>query len=265
MRFKEKWYKKIVAKYRNSKAKILSKKMHDAIKKCPDKIPTIIVSYNNGVYVDNIVSQLSNHSITPIIIDNKSTHQGTLGILEKIERLEKGIVVYSNKNFGHMVGFLEPIYKTLPEIFAYTDPDLELNQNLPINFIEIMRDLTNEYQVYKVGLALDLLYDQQFVKKTHTLKRQKPFSWQKDVSIRDIEEKYWRKKIQHKEFELYAASTDTTFSVYNKKNFNGDFYDSLRIADTFSAIHLPWFPELDLMNDLDRAQYMQKNKSTTSI
>ena len=36
-------------------------------------IPVIMVSYNNGVYVENMANQLHHHGIRPIVIDNAST------------------------------------------------------------------------------------------------------------------------------------------------------------------------------------------------
>lgn len=61
------------------------------------------------------------------------------------------------------------------------------------------------------------------------------------------------------DLKCYAAKIDTTFAVYRKSNFRYDFYDGVRVAGAFSAIHLPWFPELDIMTAEEKASYLDKN------
>ena len=262
---KEKWYRAFVSWYRRNKIKPLKKKMAVAISSCKDKIPVLIIRYNNGVYIKNMLNQLSEFNITPIIIDNNSNDQNTLDVLNKEKASNRAYVVFSNENLGHMVGFLDPIYTLLPEVFAYTDPDLQFNKNLPENFLETLANLTKEYSTYKAGFALDLLPDENFVNTKHYFKKTKPFIWNKTYSIREIEGKYWRKKIDNKDYDIYCAKIDTTFAVYRKENYKGDFFDGIRIAGNFSTIHLPWFPDIDLMNKNERTIYMRGNRSTTSI
>ena len=265
MKTKEKFYKKLVAKYRSYKSKPLAKNVREAIANCPNKIPVIIISYNNGVYVQNTVTQLMKYNIKPIIIDNCSRDKKTLKVLTKVQLNNEAIVVFSKKNFGHMVGFLDSVYKILPNIFAYTDPDLEFNKNLPVDFLKIMSNVASQYSVYKVGFALELPENEEFINTEHTFKRTKPFSWSKVTPIKNIEQQYWQKKLSNKDLDLYASPVDTTFAVYNKNNFNGDFYDGIRIGGAYSAIHLPWFPNLDLMNQQERTEYLKNNISTTSV
>ena len=262
---KEKWYRPLVSWHRRNKTKQLKKGVMNAIASCKDKIPVLIISYNNGVYVENMLNQLSEFNITPIIIDNNSTDQDTLNILNKARIDNKAYIASSNENLGHMVGFLDPIYTLLPEVFAYTDPDLQFNKNLPKKFLEILSSLTKEYSTYKAGFALDLLPDENFVNTKHHFKRTKPFIWNKVCSIREIESKYWRKKIDNKNYDIYCAKIDTTFAVYRKGDYNGDFFDGIRIAGNFSTTHLPWFPDIDLMNKDERTIYMKGNISTTSV
>lgn len=61
---------------------------------------------------------------------------------------------------------------------------------------------------------------------------------------------------------MYASPIDTTFAVYRKQNYFGDFHNAIRVAGDYSAIHLPWFIELDLMNDADRDIYNKSNVSS---
>lgn len=261
---KEKWYRPIISKYKDYKKRHLVEKIGVALSNCTNKIPVIVVSYNNGVYVKNTVNQLSKFKIKPIIIDNNSKDKETLSILNEINE-SKGCVVFSKKNFGHMVGFSDEIYNLFPDVFAYTDPDLQFNKDLPDNFLKILSELTREYSAYKAGFALDLLPDQSFTNIKHIAKTTKPISWHKEFTIRDIEAKYWRKKINNNSYDIYCAKIDTTFAVYRKSNYEGDFFDGIRVAGIFSAIHLPWFPKIDIMNKKERKAYLRKNLSTTSI
>lgn len=261
----EPWYRSIVSTYRNAKALHIAKQLQEILKKQSKTIPVIVISYNNGIYIQNTVSQLERYKITPIIIDNNSDDIGTLNILHQLEKNEKANIVFSKKNLGHMVGFLDPVYKILPNIFAYTDPDLQFNQNLPPDFLRSLSDLTIEYSVYKAGFALDLLADEPIIDTKHIFRRTKPFLWNKKLNLREIEQQYWNKKLCHKELEIYSAKIDTTFAVYNKEKFNGDFYDGVRVGGLYSAIHLPWFKKLDIMSLSERRAYLHKNKSTTSF
>jgi hypothetical protein len=85
--------------------------------------------------------------------------------------------------------------------------------------------------------------------------------------VRQHEAIFWRFPIKHKKLEAYHAIIDTTFAVYNKNYYQGNFYDGIRVAGQYSAIHLPWFPRLDIMNDEQRALYLNTNrkKDTTWI
>ncbi|MFY9810983.1 glycosyltransferase [Aquabacterium sp.] len=229
-------------------------------------IPLLVVSYNNGIYVANTVSQMARLGITPIIIDNASTDSQTRHILSEIQRQGAAQVVYSRKNYGHLVGFMEPMYQVLPDVFAYTDPDLQLHPEIPKNFMEILANLTIEYDAYKVGCALQLEYKgvPAHADNRYIISVRKPFLFRESYDVQRWEQGFWKKKISHPELEIYAAPLDTTLSVYNKSMYRGDFiFNSLRVAGCFSAIHLPWFPEVDIMTDAQRVAYLQGNVSST--
>jgi hypothetical protein len=91
----------------------------------------------------------------------------------------------------------------------------------------------------------------------------KPFVFQKSYTIQEWESQFWRRRLPHESLEIYAERIDTTFAVYRKSNYRNDFYDAVRVAGDYSAIHLPWFPKLDIMTDAQRRQYLKKSKSST--
>lgn len=225
-------------------------------------IPVIVISYNNGVYTRNICEQLNKLGIKPIVIDNNSKDKKTLTILASLKNSNKSYVVYSNYNFGHEVGFIEPVYKLLPDVFAYTDPDLQFNEKLPKNFLTILSQLTIDYSVFKAGFSLTLDIDEEIKDTTFYSCHHKPIFFERTLTIRQFEEKYWTKPLQHKKLKVYAAPIDTTFAVYRKQNYTGDFHSAVRVAGNFSAIHLPWFKNLDILSADDKVVYQKNNRSS---
>jgi hypothetical protein len=256
----------------NLKRRILDRKCRHLVEHLKDvlsrhnrELPVLVISYNNGVYVDNITRQLNHYDIKPVIIDNCSTSDKTISILDALEQSGNADVVRSRYNLGHEVGFLQPVYDILPETFCYTDPDLQLNENLPKDFLHTLAKLTNEFKVYKAGFALTLkghgpLKDIQ-IHSRHT----RPFLYDEHLSIEEFESRYWINRLKHDELELYAAPIDTTFALYRKTNYRGDFHNAIRVAGDYSAIHIPWFKNIDFMSEEDRSAYGNKNVSSNWI
>jgi len=230
-----------------------------------DSIPVILISYNNGVYVKNSCEQLEALNCKPIIIDNASTDASTQHVLSEMQETNLAHVIKSKANFGHMVGFIEEVYEVLPEIFAYSDPDLQFNPNLPPNFLETLSDLTNEYNVYKAGFALPTDIGEPLIDNEVTVHRVFPFDFLEKRTIDAWESVFWRFKLQHASLDIYAATIDTTFAVYRKSNFSGNFEDAVRVAGCYSALHLPWFVNLDLFDQKNRERYKSGNVSSTWV
>jgi len=264
---KEAWYRPIISSYRKRKSRNLAKQFTSILKSLKGKMPVMIICYNNGVYVKNLVCQFNKFDITPIVIDNCSSDKQTIKTLDQMASKKQAYIAYSEKNFGHFVGLLDPIYQQLPNHFAYTDPDLDLNKNLPKDFLQKLINLTNQYQVYKAGFALDLLNDEEVIDATQYISHTKPFDYKNNFSVRQFESQFWRLPMQHDKLEIYYAPIDSTFAVYNKRHYRGDFYDAIRVAGDFSAIHLPWFPKLDIMNLDQKLAYLNsdRKKDTTWV
>jgi hypothetical protein len=264
---KEAWYRPLISAYRKKKSQYLALQFSAILEDLEDKIPVIIICYNNGVYAGNLARQFNKFNIKSIVIDNKSSDSDTIGILKKLVDDDVAYVAYSNKNFGHFVGLLDPIYQQLPNYFAYTDPDLDLNKNLPKTFMQDLIQLTQEYRVYKAGFSLDLLDSEDVIDVSQNVSQTKPFNYQKDFGVREYEDRFWRLPIKHSNLEVYYAPIDSTFAIYNKANYRGDFYDALRVAGNYSAVHLPWFPNLDIMNEKQKQTYLNsdRKKDTTWV
>ena len=243
----------------------LARGVRAALEACRDEIPVLVVSYNNGVYVRNMVAQLRRFGLTPLVIDNRSTDAISLSILRELQASGDARVVFSAKNCGHRVGFIDPIYPLLPEVFAYTDPDLQLNPDLPGDFLRSLADLTTAFQVYKAGFALEFPEGEATVDQKITVSSRRPIAYVGISTVREFESQFWRLRLEHEGAPVFAARIDTTFAVYRKSNYRGDATDAVRVSGTFGAVHLPWFPRLDLFSDRDRAAYARGNVSSRFV
>ena len=212
-------------------------------------VPIFIPLYNNLTYAKNMINQLIpyNHNIT--LIDNKSDYPPLLEYYNTCKEL--GIrVIRLEQNMGPQQALMNR-FNDLPNIFIYTDPDLLLHKDIPSNFIQIMVDLTEKYKVYKVGFALNIQNHKEFTDKTF-----------RGQSIHTWESQWWTQRINDDKFELYRADIDTTFAVYNKKYYRGDFYSpAIRIAGNFTCEHVPWYrnPVLKL-NEEEEKHYKKGNR-----
>ena len=242
---------------RNISSKILSGDLiNKIIARSKFNIPVIIVSFNNGTYVKNMVQQLYQREIVPLVIDNNSSDPDTIKVLEEIA-LGKAEVVRSKRNLGHLVGFLDPVYKILPDVFAYTDPDLQFSPELPDNFLLELSGLTDQYKCFKAGMALDISNFGEMKKLQSSTTRKYPFYFHKIHDVLDWEAHFWMMPLKHDRLEIYAAPIDTTFAVYQKKYFHsGDFSKGVRVAGKFSACHLPWFAQFDIISNAERKNYI---------
>ena len=195
-------------------------------------IPIIVVCYNNYKYVKNMLLQISKinkeYYKNIQILNNQSTCLDTINFLNNVDvkvihNNANNIPRITNESNSH-------IYHTLPDKFILTDPDLKLNENIPINFIEILAKLSDKYQVGKVGFALDISDHEKMYK----------LIYYNNVDIYNWEKVFWEKKINDCDYDLYYAPLDTTFCLVNK---NFIYADHIRIAGDFTAKHLPWYIE----------------------
>lgn len=228
-------------------------------------MPVLLVSYNNAAYLDMSIEQLNRRSIVPIVLDNCSGDPRTRELLQSLVDSTRAHVIRLPKNYGHMVGFLTPIYTALPENFAYSDPDLLYNKHLPNNFLEQLAELNTQFAVFKSGFALDLKPGEEVVETTIERRKVKPIPFQHDYSIREWEAQYWRFKLDHSALDVFASRIDTTFAVYSKSNYRGDFFDALRVGGDFACVHMPWFPARDVMTETEKMNYLAGNSSTSWV
>ncbi len=242
-----------------------SQQLKRILTKNHNSIPVLLVCYNNGVYVRNITNRLNDYQITPIVLDNASEDEDTRTTLEFLQSNGSAHVIKLDKNLRHKVAFLPAFYDQLPDVFAYSDPDLELSRNMPPDFLQRLANLTSQFEVFKAGLALDIPDNVELISNVYKKSKCKPIRFEKSYSVLQWESKFWKRPLKHEEFNVYAAPIDTTFAVYNKKHYHGDFFDAVRVGGEFAAIHMPWFPAYELMTREKKSLYLENNKSSTWV
>ena len=253
-----KWFFKL----RQSRYRAIGLKVCEALSFVKSDIPCFIVFYNNPTHAEQMVCQLNSKNITPIIFDNNSDSQNARVFLNKIH-MNGAYVIHVGKNLRHKVGFLPGIYEFMPEVFAYTDPDLLFDHELPDSFLDTFKSLTVQYGVFKAGSALlidrdGIDFNLKILKKSYS-----SMLYKRSYSVIEWEEQFWRFPIGRADsLYLYAAPVDTTFAVYNKKNYRGSFFDAIRVAGPFSVIHLPWYPKLNNLSNDELMSYRKNNKSS---
>jgi GR25 family glycosyltransferase involved in LPS biosynthesis len=217
----------------------------------PTPIPILIICYNNYKYVENTITQLisinKNYKNNIIIVNNSSTESDTRLYLDKIRTT---FTVLDRANNGPWIDETRntDLYKQLPDKYILTDPDLEFNKNLPNNFIEILSELSDKYNCKKIGFALDISdYDKMYQYNDYLFEQ----------NIYDHENQFWRNKIDNKDYILYTASMDTKFFLYNKKYGCSEM--SIRIAGNFTAKHLPWYIDNNLLTIEEKYIYNNYN------
>ena len=180
--------------------------------------------------VEKLLSINRNEQI--IIIDNGSTYPP---LLEWYNKIIDTVNIRFHKNEGHLALWATGLYKELGEYFIYTDADIILPDNLPLDWKEIMFNIMMKYPEYKkiaLGLRIDDLPE-------HYL-----FKYQ----VKRNEGRWW---LQEVEANLYKADTDTTFSLM--KNFGDNCYPSLRICrEDLICRHHGWYLCLDNLDDEEK-------------
>ena len=235
------------------KKRKIKKNLKKIIKKF--KIPVIICSYNRLYYLKKLVNQFNKLSIKPIIMDNNSDNKNLLKFYNKNNK-KKFFLIKLFKNYGHNVIYEKFIYNSLPQIFAYTDPDISLNKKLKKNFLFFLESLTEKYKIQKAGFAIDTNSVKKIKLRIGYRNKNNQIT-SKYVDLKKYEKNYWRILLQQNP-NVYKAKIDTTFAVYNKKYMKKDRFDGIRVANQYTCKHLPW--EKKNKEPLTELNYYSKNK-----
>lgn len=198
-----------------------------------NNIPIVINNRNRLTPIRNMIDHLNRLGYRKIfILDNDSTYPPLLEWYKTC----KAQVEYLGKNIGHQAlwkcGILN-MFKKYPYI-VYTDSDIELNEHTPEGFIEILIMLAKDFRAEKAGLAIH--YDDI------------PQSLANDRT-RQIEERYWQKRLPYTNYEVYDAYIDTTFGVVKTASTYSWAHKAIRVAGDFTCRHTPWYLDYNNLNE----------------
>lgn len=219
---------------------IIARQLTRFFNSAPQGVPFVLNSFNNPTYVKRAIEQVRKFNFSSIIIvDSGSTYGPMKELLRRVER-EGVYVVRLRWNGGCHWLFQQDIsVNAMPEVFAYSDPDVEFNPHLPVNFVDTLLEISRAYSVGKVGFALDISEPERMNPST--------FLMPGNVSetIFEWESRFWGNPLKLEGCpDMYVAPIDTTFALYNREYFRvGSFFDAIRVAGDFTARHLPWYLE----------------------
>jgi hypothetical protein len=190
-----------------------------------------------------------------VVLDGASTYEPMTNLLSDLAKEQCVTVVRLKENRGPRLAFMSAA-AILPQIFCVTDPDVELNCDLPCDFLYALALLTLKHKIGKVGFALDISNPQELIQSYYVFGENKLRIWENEA-------RYWRNKID--EFDgnpVYRAPIDTTFALYNRSFFRGDrFLAGLRVGGRFTAKHLPWYKNHQI--PLDEFNFYRKTARST--
>jgi hypothetical protein len=209
---------------KDNSIELVPNKINGLLKK---NITVMVLSYNNLTYLKMMVNQMLKYTHDIVVVDNKSSFPPLIEYLKEIE--DHLSVQYMDKNYGHSVYHNPILQKIVGPIYILTDPDIELPENIPSNFIENFYQISNQYHANRVGVALDIFSDN--IRKEKIL-------YNKQYTIVEWETQFWKNKLNNNDFELYHAPIDTTFCLINN-NMNNSSH--IRVAGKYMSKHLPWY------------------------
>lgn len=225
------------------------------------KVPIIVICYNNHKYVDNIVKKII--KVNPelkssiIVMDNNSDNSNTQKYLS--ENVNDVIIVHNKQNNGPWVDINRNwyLYDIMPDKFILTDPDLEINENLPPDFVNILCELIDQYECSKIGFALEVKDNEKMYNDYNYFDNKSIWQWETTH--------FWDEthRLKHPKYALYRGGIDTTFGLVCKTRLHsGNDFINIRVAGDFTCRHLPFYVDDPLFTVYDRFVY--KNKSIFS-
>jgi hypothetical protein len=218
------------------------------------RIPVFINSYNQFTYLRDTLNWFyKNEFKNCTVIDNNSNLPLLIEFFESDYFIRNFNVIRLKNNVGPykaLKGSGFPIH-IFPYIF--TDPDLLLPEDISDTFLTSLFNYSVKYKTRKVGLALDISDVSNFKKIQCTIAGQK-------YEIFEWEQRFWKILLEN---NVYRASVDTTFHIYNpnitldKRRLLNEFFDvwpmkkmgfslmtDIRVAGNgFTAKHRPWYED----------------------
>ena len=197
------------------------------------QIKIVINNRNRLTTTRNMVEHLlrMNPEEDIVIIDNGSTYPP---LLQWYAEAGNAFEVVSKGNIGHTALWTLGMQSTLGQYFVYTDSDIELDPEMPLNWKLQMINLIEKYEINKVGLSIRV----DDIPDHYPLKEQ----------VINQQARCWQDEVEP---GVFRADTDTTFALY--KNVGANMYQSLRVARMgFKSRHTPFYLDFNSLSEEER-------------
>lgn len=208
------------------------------------EVPIIINNRNRLTFLKKMVDWLQQAGYKNIVIlDNDSSYPPLLKYYESTTAK----VIFLKKNVGYMALWQIDFFKTIKKhYYVYTDSDLIPTTNCPNDLVYRLYKVLHKHNIEKCGPALriDNLPD-------YYIHKQK---------VLDIENKYWKKRVEE---DVFEAPIDTTFALYKPfAKGNAEQCTAFRVAGNLIFEHLPWYENSAELNE--EASFYKENVSSSS-
>lgn len=207
-------------------------------------IPIIINNFNRLAYLKRLIASLMSRGYDNIIIlDNASTYPP---LLEWYKNECNVRVIDLKANYGHTALWTSGVIRQFEsDYFVYTDPDLELVDECPDDFLwKMLRNLKSYVKGQKIALSLKI--------------DDIPETYQYKADVIMQEERFSREM----EYGMYVADVDTTFALY-EPYAKGGYVDDMvtyRMPYPIQCRHLPWYEDLNHLSEEDEWYAQHKLK-----
>lgn len=198
------------------------------------EIPIIINNFNRLNYLEKLLKGLEKRGYKNIhILDNQSTYPPLLEFYKKT----KHKVHFLDKNYGFRALWKSGMYhKFKNNYFAYTDPDLEIIDECPDDFLEFFRKALQKNKLWvKVGFSLKI--DDI---PNHNPLKENVLLWEKTFYTKRVKTHFFR------------APVDTTFGLYPPYSFKHVRSHQAKIFRSdipYQMRHLPWYVDPKNLSD----------------
>lgn len=226
----------------------LRKKRSSAAKiPAPQDVPVFIISKNRVSSLRKLVNWLESKNMTNIfIVDNGSTYEPLLKYYDSspYQILPMGSSAIHSVVWDRCIA----CFIAKDKHYVVTDSDIVPDQKCPDDVVEFLTSRLHKYPDYiKIGLGLRI--------------DDLPDSYALKSDVAKWESQFWEKPLEE---NVYIASTDTTFAMYQPGVYHYSIDPSLRAGFPYVARHLPWYVDSNNISSEEKYYREHAKKSITS-
>lgn len=212
-------------------------------------IPVVINNRNRLSTLKSLIEWLEGLDVRIFVLDNDSSYPPLLEFYETIRSNVE--VIKLKQNIGNEAIYFWGGHLSFSErYYVYTDSDVVPKQECPKDLIEYLVKCKERHKhTPKIGVSLEINdLPPCFAFRNEVIK------W---------ESKYWTEK----EGDLWRASVDTTFAIYDRMGLAATqhiVHGLLRTDRPYTARHLPWYVDNDCLDEEEKYYLANANAKLIS-